>query len=289
MSSYTISIQSADGVASAITVFKTAKATPTTPVFICLPAMGVKASYYVPLAQSLTKAGCHAVTADWRGIGLSSIRASKQVDFGFREMLEMDIPELIKTVQKAFPNHPLYFLGHSLGGQLGAIYLSRHHVADVKGLVMIACATPFYKGWDGLAALRLWLVARAFKAIAQLVGYFPGKKVGFAGREARTVMYDWCYVARTHTYKIAHSDFDYDVALKKMALPVLAMSFSADNFAPEKAAKLMLDKIPSATITHLHFQPADTGGKAYGHFNWAKEPDFFVEQIREWSRAIWNV
>ncbi len=93
MSDSTLQVEADDGAWSELTVFRAPRDAAAAPVFVCLPAMGVPKSYYTPLAEALRGQGFHAVTADLRGIGPSSVRAGRHVDFGYHEMGEFDLAE----------------------------------------------------------------------------------------------------------------------------------------------------------------------------------------------------
>ena len=109
-------IVSADGVGHTATVFATARA--DAPVVLCLPAMGAPADYYEPFAQAIAAAElANAVLLDLRGQGRSTARARNGHDFGYREILELDIPAAIARLRKVLGLRPLYAVGHSLGGQ----------------------------------------------------------------------------------------------------------------------------------------------------------------------------
>jgi len=73
-----------------------------------LPALGVAAKHYLPLAQSLAGAGIAVAIHEWRGIGSSDKRASRQVDWGYRELLEDDVPAAVAAVRAAMP-HTAWF------------------------------------------------------------------------------------------------------------------------------------------------------------------------------------
>ncbi len=84
-----IDVFAEDGVQSAITVFEP-QGESFLPVITCFPAMGVSAEYYRSFAHSLAKEGVIVITADLRGIGSSSVRTSKQNNFGYFEMIHYD-------------------------------------------------------------------------------------------------------------------------------------------------------------------------------------------------------
>jgi predicted alpha/beta hydrolase len=66
-----------------------------------LPALGVTARHYRGFAEALAAAGVSVAVHEWRGAGSSSLRASRQCDWGYRELLERDIPASLKYAQTA--------------------------------------------------------------------------------------------------------------------------------------------------------------------------------------------
>ena len=59
-----IPIEAGDGATSAITVFDHEGLTDSAPILLVKPAMGVRASFYAPLADGLASAGLRLATAD---------------------------------------------------------------------------------------------------------------------------------------------------------------------------------------------------------------------------------
>ena len=60
-----------------------------------LPAMGVPAKHYLPFAEQLAARGIAVFLHEWRGNGSSSLRPSRTVDWGYREILQLDLPGLL--------------------------------------------------------------------------------------------------------------------------------------------------------------------------------------------------
>ena len=77
-----------DGSSNRISVFDQGNNKPG-PVVLCFPAMGVAASYYKPLAEEMRDQGLIGITADLRGLGHSSVRPTRGVDFGYEDMLNL--------------------------------------------------------------------------------------------------------------------------------------------------------------------------------------------------------
>ncbi len=74
-----ITVNIKDGTFLGITVFQKI-GDESVPVIICMPALGVPASYYEPLAYEIVKIRCNVVTADLRGNGLSSVKVTRSVN-----------------------------------------------------------------------------------------------------------------------------------------------------------------------------------------------------------------
>lgn len=253
------------------------------PVLVFWSALGTPARFYARFAAALAAGGVHVVTADWRGIGSSSLRAGRGVDFGYRELVEFDTSLLVDQVRERFPQAPIWLGGHSLGGQLSALTATRRR-DEVAGLVLIASGTSFRHCYRGGARIGVDFIAALAEGVTGLVGYFPGRQLGFGGREARTLMKDWARVARSGRYQLHHAADDYEAALATLQQPVLALSFAADTWAPAAAADHLLAKMPQARPTRWRWSTADSGGQALDHFSWARAPERVAPRVAAWLR-----
>src|SRR3954466_6551854 len=56
-----------------------------------VPALGGAARHYEPLAPALNAQGFWLGLQEWRGLGSSDRRASRQSDWGYRELLTDDL------------------------------------------------------------------------------------------------------------------------------------------------------------------------------------------------------
>jgi predicted alpha/beta hydrolase len=231
----------------------------------------------------LRNSGFHVLTSDRRGVGSSSLRASRNCNFGYNEILNYDFPALLDAARQRFPSNERLLLGHSLGGQLSALYLSICPDA-ARALILIAAGNVYYKGWSGLQRWRLLGRMILIRALATLLGYVPARN-GFADNEARTVVVDWSNNCLTGRYAVANSTHDYDESLQRLRKPVLAISFELDQFAPPMSVEFLLAKLASSTITRRYFTADDATIARAGHFDWAKRAGAVVEAIRSWADA----
>ncbi len=281
MSDSTLQVEADDGAWSELTVFRAPRDDAAAPVFICLPAMGVAASYYAPLAEALRGQGFHAVTADLRGIGTSSVRAGRHVDFGYHEMVEFDLPAIVAAVRGDLPGSEIFLLGHSLGGQLACLFAATRPEA-VSGLVLIASCSVYHRGWRFPGNLVLLGFQQLARLAALALGHFPGGSLGFGGREARRLMGDWARQGLTGGYRVAGSERDFEALLARLELPLLAISFTDDPYSPREATDHLLAKMPAADATHLHRRPSELGAAKMGHFSWVKQAELLAPHLGKW-------
>lgn len=276
-------ITAEDGVPSEIALFRSpidAKA-----VVIVMPAMGVRADYYQPLAVELSRAGFHAITADLRGHGKSGLRASRQHDFGFHEMLRFDWPAVVAAAKREFPEGPIYLLGHSLGGQLNALYASQHQ-AHLSGLIFIAAGSVHFLGWPFPRCLGILAFTQLARWFAWIWGYFPGQRIGFGGREARSVLRDWAHNARTGRYEPVRSGSDFEGALGRVALPHLAISLAGDRLTPRRAVHNLSRKMGRSPATAVHLGPDEMPTGGLDHFKWVRHSGPIVARIGAWIGSL---
>jgi predicted alpha/beta hydrolase len=275
-------VTSDDGAVHAAMIFPSA--TCDSPILLCLPAMGAAAGYYAPFAQALAAAG-HGMAAllDLRGQGDSSARARRD-DFGYREILELDIPAAIARLRKVLGARPLYVVGHSLGGQL-ALFSAARPGPRPDGLVLIAAGTAYWR--DGPAhqrrAARLGFVA--VRTAARLLPWYPGTRLGFGGDQPRRLMRDWGRVTREGRYAPEGSGLDYEAAARALSLPVLSVGIHEDPIAPEGAREALLARVPRSAVTRVELGGVAGHTPWKRHFSWARRPDEVVGAIGGWLQA----
>ncbi len=253
----------------------------TRPVILVHPAMGIGASYYSPLVENLVSAGFNVLTVDLRGIGKSGIRASRNKDFGFLESATFDLPAAVQAAKNRCPDSPVYLLGHSLGGMINCLYASLHQ-EKIAGLILIASCSDYYGSWPFPRKYFNLFGMQAARVVSKVVGHYPGSIFGFGGREARRMVRDWAHQGRTGRFDVAKSDIDFERNLSNITLPILAMSFSDDEFGPRNAVRHLLIKMPKVKAVHHHLDPQELGAETMGHFGWVKQSNLVLPLIKSW-------
>ncbi|WP_441607627.1 alpha/beta hydrolase family protein [Dyella sp. 2RAB6] len=259
-------VAASDGASSELLLMLPAQ--PPSSLLYWLPAMGVAARHYLPLAQALVAHGIAVALHEWRGIGSSNRRAGRHADWGYRELLQLDLPAGLAVARERCPGLPRVLGGHSLGGQLGSLYTALHP-QDFDALVLVASGSPYWRRFP-----RGALIGAAYAlapVLAGLVGHLPGRRLGFGGNEARSTVADWARSGRTGRYAAAGMPEDLEATLARLRLPVLALRLRDDWLGPQASLDWLLAKMPQARPTCSVLGPDELGVPA-DHFAWMKQP-----------------
>ena len=251
---------------------------PAAPVVLILPAMAVKAKYYLPLVAALQAAGVSAALVDLRAQGDSKPALGEGPGFGYRELLEVDLPAVVDALGKRFPQAPVHLFGHSLGGQLALLYAAAQP-DRVTSVSTIATGSVYWRSFE--PSRRLAVLGRGLVVglVCRLRGRWPGG--GGIGPMTAGVMHDWVRHSRTGRYRPRHSSRDYDALLRELSLPVLSISLDRDPLGPESTVRFLCDRMPSAKLTRWHID-SSSGVKHIGHASWVKDSDVVAPAVTSW-------
>ncbi len=244
-----------------------------------MPAMGMPARHYLPLAQALAVAGVAVVLHEWRGMGSSDRRAGRDCNWGYRQLLQDDLPAGMAAVRQRWPQARCWLGGHSLGGQLGLLYASLHP-HDFAGMVLVASGAPYWRRFR-----HGWLIGAAYALapwLAALVGHLPGRRIGFGGNEARGVIADWARSGRSGRYAVAGMTQDFERLLAALQLPVLALRLQQDWLGPPASLAWLLGKLGPAARRVETILRDDLDGTPADHFGWMKAPAPVAARIAGW-------
>jgi len=248
------------------------------PVVVVWPAMGVRARYYRPLAASLREAGLAVVVADLRGTGTSTPPPSRSSGYGYAD-LAADVGAVREALKPMLDGRRQLLLGHSLGGQAALLHLAldgQPAQSSVDGVVLVAVGLPYWRTYPhrryGVLAMT-----QAIGATSALLRVWPGW--GFGGRQAKGVIRDWAYTARTGRFPRL-GGVDMEAALREIRTPVLAISVDHDQYTPHETLDHLCAKLASARLTReRHAIPGAD------HFAWVRSAEGIGTRIAAWSSS----
>lgn len=253
----------------------------TGPVLLLVPAMGIPAGYYRPFLDAVATAGVHAAAVD-----LPQARGRPVDRFlvpgGYTELAEGVVAAARVRLDELLPDAgPTVLLGHSMGGHVTLLHAA-HRPATLAGMVLLASGTTHWRSFGRRGPLVL-AQTQAVAVVSAVLGYWPGHRFGFGGRQPRSVVRDWARLARTGRLDPASTELDAESALAKVVLPVLAVDVAGDRLAPARSVEDLLAKVPLSDVTRLHH---DEHGAGSGHFRWARQPGSLADTVAGWVSSV---
>ncbi|MBB6086881.1 alpha/beta hydrolase family protein [Wenzhouxiangella marina] len=242
-----------------------------------LPGMGLSARQYIPLGQSLAEHGIEVFIHEWRGIGSSDQRASRECNWGYRELLDVDLRAAIELLAERRSGRPMLLAGHSLGSQFACLLAGRRP-DRTAGVITVAGGAPWRGAFHWYQQLLLAPAFRVMPVIGSLIGHYPGRRLGFAGREARGVIADWTWTGRRGSYALPSLEPDPEIGMAELKTRVLGIRLADDWFVPKASLDHLLGLMPGCEVERCMIS-ALPGDLPTDHFAWMKAPAPVAEAI----------
>lgn len=255
--------------------FFSPQSTPRGTVLIA-PAMGVAQTFYGDFATWLASQGYLAVTFDYRGIGLSRPGSLRGFKADIMVWAQQDCGAVLETVLAEQPRTPLYWIGHSLGGQI-LPFVPQHE--RITKMITVATGSGYWR--ENAPSLRrmVWWVWYVLVPITlPLFGYFPGKRLRKIGDLPRGVMAQWRKWCLHHEYAMAEGEH-IRARYAAVEKPITSFSFEDDQYMSRRNTYSIHGFYTKAALRLRRFSSQDTGGQTIGHFG------FFRPKFKE---SLWQ-
>jgi predicted alpha/beta hydrolase len=244
---------------------------------VIVPAMGVGQRFYARFAAWLTSQGFLVATFDYFGIGLSRHGDIRTLKVDIIDWARFDCEAIIQAITKEAPAKKLYWLGHSLGGQILALVPSRDRISKV---VTIACGSGYWvENALGLRWRAWWLWYVAAPISTRVFGYFPGKRLRKVGDLPRGVIEQWRRWCLNPDYAVGVEGPWVQAQFAAVSTPITSLSFVDDEFMSAKNTASLHGFYVSAPCAMKRIAPQDIGARRIGHFG------FFNERFKE---TLWQ-
>lgn len=249
-------------------------AVPTRPVVIINAATSVRCHYYARFAEHLFNAGLDVLTYDYRGIGLSRTGSIKSSQTGWLEWGQRDFEAMLQYVIAAFPAQPICVVGHSVGGVLIGLAPSNHRISRV---FTVGAQHAYWPDYLIRKRLGMWLKWHCvMPAVTRVMGYFPGKRLGWLEDTPAGVVRDWVVMRANFvdTYRLPGGSCRLSGAqcnalearFGSLTAPTLALSVSDDPYGTTPAIERLLKLYTGAPRWHQRITPKKLNVSDIGHF-----------------------
>jgi predicted alpha/beta hydrolase len=153
------------------------------------------------------------------------------------------------------------------------------------GTVLIAAGSAYFRAYHGRRRVHVLAGTLALRGLSAVLGYLPGRAVGFGGREARQLIAEWARLGRTGRFEIAGAPADLSAAIAAADLPVLAISLADDGLAPQTAVDHLTAMLAGARLTRRHITRGQLGD-GVDHFRWVRRSDGIARLIGDWASGV---
>ena len=225
---------------------------------LVVPAMGCGQDYYKSFATWLAAQGFTVATFDHRGTGLSRRGALRGFKADIFDWARLDCAAMID----ALPERPLYWIGHSLGGQILPLVPNRESITKA---VTVATGSGYWReNSPRIRPMAWWLWFVVTPLIVPLFGYFPGKTLRKVGDLPKGVMQQWRRWCLDPEYAVGAEGLRAQYAAVRT--PIVSLSFSDDEMMSLRNTESIHGFYSGAPRTMKRLAPHDIGAKRIGHF-----------------------
>lgn len=274
-------IHAADGHALAARFFPPDDAQPAPRgAVLIVPAMGVGQEYYADFARWLAAHGYAAVTFDYRGMGRSRRGSLRGFAADIFDWAKLDCAAAADALTRRFPDVPLYWIGHSLGGQILAFFPQHERLAKA---ITVGTGSGYWREnvWT-LKSYVWWLWYVVVPLTLPLFGYFPGRRLKKVGDLPRGVMAQWRRWCLDRDYAVGVEGEPVRRQYAAVTTPIVSLSFTDDEFMSAKNTESLHGFYTNARRTMKRIAPGDVGAKRIGHFGFFRHR--FAETL--WARHL---
>ncbi|MFZ2554523.1 alpha/beta fold hydrolase [Psychrobacter urativorans] len=245
-----------------VNIYKPIAAVDRKMTLVFMTATGVPLRKYAKLFENLVAKGYTLIGADYPCCGENTPHVDRSIDYNYQDLMDNFIPKLV-----GFSEHDsTYLFGHSLGGQMAAIYSA---LTDMP-MIGVATGNIHFKNWFGWERIKILRVLAIFKPLTLAYGYFPGYKVGFGNKEAKGLMDDWCYLLKTGRFDFIKGDLTTGKGRG------FFIHIEGDRYSPYASVKHLTKLCTESTLISVEL-PKHLKGNPHGI--WIKDPEFITKRI----------
>ena len=230
---------------------------------VIAPAMGVVQKYYQPLAKWLGTQGFTVTTFDYRGMGESKVQDLRRYQTDLLDWAQLDCSAVLASVMSDNSEQDVFWLGHSLGGQIFPLI---EQIEKVKKVITVSSGTGYWRynspELKNKALLMWYLIA---PVAIQLMGYFPGKRLGIIGDLPKHVMAQWRRWCLHPEYCVGVEDESIREKFTQFTGSIHSLAFSDDEMLSLRNMQDLQALYGSADKKLLTVSPQDMGVKRIGH------------------------
>lgn len=241
---------------------------PMTCAVLIVPGIGMRQEYYSSIAAWFANQGCLVATFDFRGTGLSLTGTLRGYKANILDWAQKDAVAVLDELARLSQGKPIYWLGHSLGGQIVGLV---PNISKVSKIITIAAGSGYWR--ENAPQLKknvLWMWYMAVPLSITVLGYFPGKKLRMVGDLPKGVILQWRRWCLNSNYLMGAEGTEVIKAYEQLTIPILALAIEDDELISLQSIKSLHRFYQSAPNSILEVIPKQHGLQRIGHIGFFK-------------------
>lgn len=254
-------------------------------VLVIAPAMGVSRRFYKTIATYFFELSYSVISFDYYGMMNKKSKEDPTIrlsDWGFK-----DINAVIGYARERFPKQELYFLGHSIAGQLFPLAKMSN---EIKAAYLVASQNVSKNNWSGFSKFKVnifWHIIIPF--CTNLFGYLPAAAYGGRHNLHKSIAMDWADWGKNKLGVLGRVP-KAPARYKNLNVPTKFLGFSDDDMlAPLKSVEHLYESYGTPFKHYEHACPKQYGMTSIGHFKFfKKECKFLWPKVDSWFNHVRN-
>jgi predicted alpha/beta hydrolase len=278
VSSRELTIPAEDGRELAATLYEPAdSAAPGAPITVVAPGAAILRRFYGRFAAYLAEQGGPAVTFDYRDIGGSRRGSLKGSRVRMRDWCLLDVPGVLTWARCTYPERPIHWVGHSMGGFATGLAHNNHLIARQLNVATLSGY------WGRMAAPERYriflLMGYAAPLVVRALGYFPGRLMGGEDMPGPAFM-EWRGWCLNPDFLFADPTLPETRNFASLRAPLRVAQIADDPWGTEPAVAHMTEHFTGSVDRSVwRVTLAEAGATKIGHFG------FFRPEMRE---TLWR-
>lgn len=243
-------------------------------IIIVSAAIGISKNYYHPVASFLVSKGFNVITYNYSGLEPFYSKTSLE------DWAKHDLSLVIDYASENFVGQEIYFLGHSIAGQLLM-------VADNYNLInkayLVASPNLSFANWTGVNRIKaMFFFFVGAPLISTLYGYLPGFMFGGKKGIPKGVALQWAACGRSRHGILAKLNGKNTKQQEPMFIETKFISLTDDKtYGPVKGIVELAKHYRNSYTEFIN--PKLIGKDSIGHFKFFKsENDILWADIVKW-------
>ncbi|RUQ98214.1 alpha/beta fold hydrolase [Labedella endophytica] len=244
---------------------------------VFLPALGVPLAYYLPLFTEWAARRRHVFGVELRGMPATPVDDLRRQPFGYGELVRHDLPAVFSLPAL---EEGAVAVGHSLGGQLAVLATASGAISPRAVVTIATGSSALHRSAPLVARWRRAAEIATVRMSSAALGYWPGHRLGFGGRQPRLLMRDWAFEARTGRYRLVGDPTDYESLLSTITPPILLVTIDGDPLITPESVDTLARRLPGTA------ERMTVAAGARDHFLWARRaPHLVIDPVDTWLAA----